>query len=357
MSSNETILELYTPILLKHYINNNLKLCKKKEIIECCVLIDKCENNVRKMNIDNLCGSLSRMIGTSNPDLPRLVENLVEKWDLNKDDIIGRRALIEIIQLMSKSEKSDRIVHLRYVYGNCMTNENIVNNKKWESVYGELPDSDLDNLWKFEVERDNNILKPLMNKFIHSLNIKDVRVYKYLYQITNLGKDNIRFGQRFKGWKYKTDKALTGRFKAEYAIWEYLFKNCNNYPNGDKIQSNLEVLFKWYNIKNDNIIYLIHGISYFIDNLNWNIENKVEDLDDNIITEYYDLSNRENINISGNLAKKDFLLYINDTDDNLIYSIFKEYNKTKTRKISNSKQFQCKYDDIGEELQEDPLPE
>ena len=48
MSSNETILELYTPILLKHYINNNLKLCKKKEIIECCVLIDKCENNVRK---------------------------------------------------------------------------------------------------------------------------------------------------------------------------------------------------------------------------------------------------------------------------------------------------------------------
>ena len=348
------ILNFYTPLILKNYLDNNIRLGRINECMECCIAMDTSSEPARLLTINVINNCVSRLIGTSNPNLPSQIDSLTSIWNVNKDNLVGKRSLLEMIELVSNSKKSDRILHLKYVYHTTITNADIVDNKNFDMVYNDtlLDTLELDNLWEDMLEKDHLTLKPLMDKFIYCIKNKDIRAYSLVHKIISLGKNKSRFGQRFKGWVYDNEKPLSGRFKAEYAIWEYLFKIISNYPNGEKLLTNLKVLFKWYYQKTDNIIYIIHAISYFIDDLDWDSHENVTSLDDDKITSYYTQVNYENFNISGNITKRDYLLYINDNTDDIIYNIFKESNRKgvvrKNIVISDNNE---------EELQEDPIHE
>jgi len=358
-NNEDGIFKINTPISLKTYLDNNIKLGKLDDCIKYSIIMDKSSNNIRQANINNLCSGVSRLIGISNPNLPIIFDTLLDTWNLNKGDISEKRALISMLDLMSKSTKSDRNTHLKYVYFTCMKDNVIIENTTWDSIYN---DTDLlqyttTDIWTDCSERDDDSLKPLMNTFIHLLTNKDIRTYLYLYKISQLGKERLRFGQRFKGWSHKTEKPMTGRFKAEYAIWEYLFKLTEHIPNGKNILNNLEVLFKWYNTKNDVLIYLIHAISYFMVEHDWSNDNPPCEISDSEVDAHYNNKDLGELKLSGNLIKKDYLSFIYDIKDDLIYNIYKETKSGKVRKSLSCKSSMLCNSEECEELEEDPLHE
>ena len=201
------ILNFYTPLILKNYLDNNIRLGRINECMECCIAMDTSSETARILTINTINNCVSRLIGTSNPNLPSQIDKLTTLWNLNKDNLVGKRALLEMVELVSKSKKSDRILHLKCVYYTAINNKDIFNNKKWEMVYDDtlLDTLVLDNLWEDMLEKDDKCLKPLMNKFIYCVNQKDIRAYSLLHKIISLGKNKSRFGQRFKGWVYDND--------------------------------------------------------------------------------------------------------------------------------------------------------
>ena len=140
---------------------------------------------------------------------------------------------------------------------------------------------------------------------------------------------------------------------------EYLFKIAETASNKDALFNNLNVLFKWYNGTSDNIIYLIHAVSYFIDNLDWGYSLEglnVTGVGDVDLLTYYETAKVDQLKLAGVITKRDYLLYEDDRDDDMIYNIFKgEHIKPKVRKVSNIKSQVHNLDEIGDELEEDPF--
>lgn len=355
---SNTILNEYSPQILKKYMDNNIKLGKLDNCIRCNIIIDKSgDDKIQKLHINNLCSGVTRLIGTNYPNMPYVIDKLLDKWNLNRDDISGRTALSEILAIMVNSNKSDRVLNLKQVYG--ITNNDIINDKKWMLVYneGDLDNIKIGDLWESELKRDDISLRPLMNRFIYLLVNRDIRVYLYLYKIVKLGKDKIRFGQRFKGWTYKKNRPLSGRFKAEYAIWEYLFKLCDKSLNKCELTRNLGVLFNWYNDKSDNIIYLLHAISYFIDDIDWTYAPEFKGLSEQDIKNYYNILELKDFKLDISLTKtvkNDNLLDVNKCKDDIINSLVREINcKVKVKRASHPKKIIECLDEIGDELQEE----
>ena len=98
------ILNFYTPLILKNYLDNNIRLGRINECMECCIAMDTSSEPARLLTINVINNCVSRLIGTSNPNLPSQIDSLTSIWNVNKDNLVGKRSLLEMIELVSNSK-------------------------------------------------------------------------------------------------------------------------------------------------------------------------------------------------------------------------------------------------------------
>ena len=272
----------HSPDLLKRGMQYYGHLGELEKCEWCVVELDlfsECAGEpIRTNTINRLIVSCCKEIGLMEPTLPIIMGRLVREWDTHRNSEAGgprldRISLLKMIRLLTSSHKIQLPNEIRAVYNQSLSYTQITTDPRFKEIYDhmdELPDA-VAGSWDMFSDKDTDELLPLMDGLVYQLDMRDDRVFYYMFRILKLGEEKKRCSQRFRGWQpssYPLTKSFGGRFQPVYAIWQHLFIRAAE----EGIQSlvdSLEVLFEWYNNRSDNWVYLTQAILYFIKDCNW----------------------------------------------------------------------------------------
>jgi hypothetical protein len=363
----------YSPMILKNSLLNYIRRGNIDASIWCSIELDnfkKCNGlPVRKTNINRLIYLTSLLINIAEPQLPYYIDKYEREWveSNNGTDDRDKMSLITMLYLIGDSEKNDCIEYLRNMYEKAPKLDYIINDPNYQLIYKNMmtiPEIAHNN-WVGNINKDPISLRTLMDGFTYHLEHKNEYCYYYLFQIQNLSKERVKVGQRFRGWKPKTYQAtrvLGGRFKPEYAIWEYLLGinssvQVTKLLENPKLLRNIEILFKWFNSQTDGSVHLIAAVLYYIKTFDISKNPNMSDITSKNVEDLYQINSETHLELI-NKPVIDYLAADIVSDISLkIYVKIREMTQHKKTRQKNKTKPLILDTEIIDELVEDPIPD